>query len=70
MVGICWVTIIIVILIIIATLRVTSLKKLSLRQMAKLRKERMMKGSRLVRLTCLWKSEQRKIFSHLWDFTI
>ena len=44
-------TIIIVILIIIATLRVTSLKKLSLRQMAKLRKERMMKGSRLVRLT-------------------
>jgi len=34
-----------------ATLRVTSFKKLSLLQMAKLRKERTMKGRRLVRLT-------------------
>ena len=34
-----------------ATLRVTSFKKLSLLQMAKLRKESTMKGRRLVRLT-------------------
>ena len=34
-----------------ATLRVTSFKKLSLLQIAKLRKESTMKGRRLVRLT-------------------